>query len=177
MTLLDAARVALAVFVAAIVQTSILNAVELGGGTPDLLLVTLVAVALLRGPIYGAAAGFLGGLVVDTALLGTLGQTSLLLTVAGYWIGRYGETTGRDRDRSHAPLLSIVVVTILYAVCALALHFMLGDAVSARLVLVDALLPAVVLNALLAFPVYALARRLLPPTEVRERAREVTLLG
>jgi rod shape-determining protein MreD len=176
-TLLDPARVALAVFVAAIVQTSILNAVDLGGGTPDLLLVTLVAVALLRGPIYGAAAGFVGGLVVDTALLGTLGQTSLLLTVAGYWIGRYGETTGRERDRSHAPLLSIVVVTILYSVCALALHFMLGDAVSARLVLVDALLPAVVLNVLLALPVYAVARRLLPPTEVRDRAREVTLLG
>jgi rod shape-determining protein MreD len=175
MTTLDAGKVALAVFAAAIVQTSILNAVELGGGTPDLLLVTLVAVALLRGPIYGAGAGFFAGLVVDTALLGTLGQTSLLLTIVGYWIGRYGQTTGRDR--AHAPLLSIIVVTVLYAVCALALHFMLGDSVSARLVLVDALLPAVLLNALLAFPVYALARRLLRPPQLRDRAREVTLLG
>jgi rod shape-determining protein MreD len=172
---LDAGKVALAIFVAAIVQTSILNPVELAGGTPDLLLVTLVAVALLRGPLYGAGAGFFGGLIVDTALLETLGLTSLLLTLAGYWIGRYGETTGRDR--SHAPLLSVVVITILYAAAAVALHFMLGNAVSARLVLVESLLPTVVLNALLAVPVYALARTFLRLGQAGERAREVSLLG
>ena len=83
------------------------------GGVPDLLLVTLVAVALLRGSIVGAAGGFFAGLLVDTATLGTLGLTSLVLTVAGYWIGRYGETTGRDR--AHAPFLSVAVVTILYS--------------------------------------------------------------
>jgi rod shape-determining protein MreD len=174
MTVVDAGKVALAIFVAAIVQTSILNPAELGGGTPDLLLVTLVAIALLRGPLYGAGAGFFGGLIVDTALLETLGLTSLLLTLAGYWIGRYGETTGRDR--SHAPLLSVVVITILYAVGAVALHFMLGNAVSARLVLVESLLPTVVLNALLAVPVYALVRRLLRG-QTSERPCEVALLG
>jgi rod shape-determining protein MreD len=172
---LDIGKVVVVMFVAAIVQTSVLNGIEVGGGTPDLLLVTLVAVALLRGPMFGAGAGFFAGLVVDTALLGTLGQTSLLLTIAGYWIGRYGETTGRDR--SHAPLLSVIVVTILYAVSALALHYMLGNSVSPRLVLVDALFPAVLLNALLAVPVYALCRRLLRPPQLRDRAREVTLLG
>ena len=175
MSATDAGKVALAIFVAAIVQTSVLNAVEVAGGTPDLLLVTLVAVALLRGPLYGAAAGFFGGLLVDTALLETLGLTSLLLTIAGYWIGRYGETTGRDR--THAPLLSVLVVTIVFAVGALVLHYMLGDTVSGRLVLVDALPPSIVLNMLLTIPVYALARRVLRPTAPRERAREVRLLG
>jgi rod shape-determining protein MreD len=175
MRAVDAGKVALAVFLAAIVQTSILNGVVVGGGTPDLLLVTLVAVALLRGPIFGASAGFFGGLVVDTALLAPLGLTSLLLTVAGYWIGRYGVTTGRDR--THAPMLSVVIVTVVYAVGALALHFMLGDPVSARLVLVSSLLPTVVLNAVLTVPVYAQVRRLLRPPALAERAREVTLLG
>ena len=76
------------------------------------MLVTLVSVALLRGTIFGAVAGFGAGLVVDTATLQTLGVSSLLLTIAGYWIGRYGETTGRDR--THAPFVSVAVVTILY---------------------------------------------------------------
>ena len=67
-----------------------------------------------------------------------------MLTIAGYWIGRYGETTGRDR--THAPLLSVVVVTCLYAVGALVLHFMLGDSVSARLVLVESLPPTILLE-------------------------------
>ena len=171
----DAAKVGALLFVAAVLQVTILAAIDPLGGTPDLLLVVLVAVALLRGPIVGAAGGFFAGLIVDTATLATLGVTSLLLTVAGYWIGRYGETTGRDR--AHAPLFSVLVVTVLYAVGAYVLRFVLGDGVSARLILLDTLPATVLLNLLLAAPVYALCRRLLRPVEVPERAREVRLLG
>jgi rod shape-determining protein MreD len=121
--------------------------------------VTLVAVALLRGPIAGACAGFFGGLVSDVATLETLGLTSLVLTVAGYWIGRYGETTGRDR--AHAPLLSVVVVTVLYTVGAYVLHFVLGDDVSARVALLTSVPPTILFNVLLTVPVYASVRRFL----------------
>ena len=37
----------------------------------------------------------------DLATFETIGVTSLLLTLTGYWIGRYGETTGRGR--TYAP--------------------------------------------------------------------------
>lgn len=173
--LADAAKVGIVVFVAAILQASIFSAVTIVGGTPDLLLVTLVAVALLRGSIVGSAAGFLGGLLMDSATLGTLGFTSLLLTVVGYWVGRYGETTGRDR--AHAPFLAVAVVTVLTTVGALLLHFMLGDPAPARLVLVDTLLQDVALNLLLTIPVYAVARRLLRPVERAERVEGMRILG
>jgi cell shape-determining protein MreD len=104
-----------------------------------------------------------------------LGFTSLLLTLAGYWTGRYGETTGRDR--AHAPLLSVAVVTALYQIGALMLHFMLGQAAPARLVLLDSLAPTVLLNVLLTWPVYSLVRRMLRRPEWTERPREVQLLG
>src|SRR5919198_4977261 len=171
---LDAFKAAVLVFVAAILQVSVLNAASILGGVPDLVLVTLAAVALLRGSIYGAAAGFIAGLVVDTATLSTLGVTSLLLTLAGYWIGRYGETTGRGR--THAPLLSVLVMTVAYAVAAYVLHTILGDAVSARVALLDAQLAALVGNLLLAVPVYALVVRLLRSPERLERVPEVRLL-
>lgn len=170
---LDALKVTAIVFVAVVLQSSIVSTIEIRGGTPDLVLVTLVAIALLRGAIWGAAAGFAAGLLLDTASLARLGETSLLLTVAGYWIGRYGETTGRDR--THAPVLSVAVVTVLYAVGALALHVMLGDPVDAGRVLVGALIPGIVLNLLLTFPVYALVRRILGRPEWS--AQEVRLLG
>jgi rod shape-determining protein MreD len=170
---LDALKVTAIVFVAVVLQSSIVSTIEIRGGTPDLVLVTLVAIALLRGAIWGAAAGFAAGLLLDTASLARLGETSLLLTVAGYWIGRYGETTGRDR--THAPVLSVAVVTVLYAVGALALHVMLGDPVDAGTVLLGALIPGVVLNLLLTFPVYALVRRIIGRPEWS--AQEVRLLG
>ena len=114
------------------------------------------------------------GFLVDIANLGTLGFTSLLLTVAGFWIGRYGETTAHDRF--HAPYLSVLVVTVLYAFGALVLRFVLGDAVPAHEVV--AALPAEVLwNLLLTWPLYGLVRRLFPPSEMSDRAYEVRLLG
>ena len=172
---LDAAKAAVVLFVAVVLQISIFSGIDLFDGRPDLLLVTLVMVALLRGAVFGAVAGFGVGLLHDMGTFGTLGFTALLYTLAGYWIGRYGETTGRDRG--HAPLLSVTVVTVLFAFAALMLHFMLGENAPAGAVLVDALVPSVLLNLLLAFPVYALVRRILPAYELGDRAREVRLLG
>jgi rod shape-determining protein MreD len=171
--MLDVAKGAALIFVAAIVQVTLLSQINVSHGAPDLVLVALVAVALLRGTIYGAAAGFAAGFVVDTATLQTLGVTSLLLTIAGYWIGRYGETTGRDR--THAPFVSVAVVTVLYSIGALILHYMLGDPASAQRVLVDALPLKLLFNLALTLPVYALCRRIFrPPPSGLE---EVRLLG
>jgi rod shape-determining protein MreD len=166
----DALRVAGLVFVAALLQVTVVASLDVFGGTADVLLVTLVSLALIRGSIVGAAAGFGGGLLVDAATLGTLGVNALLLTVAGYWAGRYGETTGRDR--AHAPMLAVGVITVGLALGGFTLHFMLGDDVSARHALFDTLVPAIVLNVALAFPVHRLCRRLLPPEE-GPRLREV----
>jgi len=170
----ETALVAAMMFVAALLQSTIFSSLIVLGGTPDLLLVTLLGIALLRGSVTGALAGFLGGLVLDVANLGTLGVSSLVLTLAGYWTGRYGETTGRDR--AHAPFLAVVVVTVLVAVGTLLLHYMLGEDVSARYALLHALLPTIGLNLVIAAPVFALCRKILRPLDRPERAQEVRLL-
>jgi rod shape-determining protein MreD len=173
-SLVDGLKAAALLFVAAILQVSIFTQVHILGGVPDLLLVTLVAVALLRGAVLGAVGGFFAGLLVDTATLGKLGLTSLVLTIAGYWIGRYGETTGRDRF--HAPFLSVAVITVLYSFGLLIVHFVLGERAPAG-AMARGLGPAILMNLILTAPVYALARRLLRPLERGDLATEVQLLG
>ena len=171
---LDPLKAALLLFVAVLVQVSILTAYTPFGGTADLVLVTLVSLALLRGSLFGATAGFGAGLLLDTANLGTLGFTSLLLTLAGFWTGRYGETTARDRF--HAPFTSVLVVTVLYALGSLVLRFVLGNSAPAGDAL-EALPASILLNLVLTVPVYALVRRLFPPRELADRVHEVRLLG
>ena len=172
--MLDSVKTAIVLFVAVLAQVSVLSAYTPFGGTTDVVLVALLSIALLRGSIFGATAGFGAGLLLDVANIGTLGFTSLLLTLAGFWIGRYGETTARDR--LHAPFTSVGVVTGLYAIAALALRFVLGEGAPAARVL-SGLPASVLLNLLLTLPVYALVRRLFPPTGVSDRVREVRLLG
>jgi rod shape-determining protein MreD len=174
MTLGDGLKAAALLFVAAVAQGSIFAQAQVFGAVPDVLLVTLVALSLLRGSVVGAVGGFFAGLVVDTASLGTLGLTSLVLTLSGYWIGRYGETTGRDR--AHAPFLSFAVVTVLYQVGLLVVHFVLGESAPGGAVM-RSLIPAVLLNLILTAPIYAVVRRLLRPTNRDELTAEVQLLG
>ena len=170
---MDGVKAALVLFVAALLQLAVLTEYS-QFRTASIVLVALLSIALLRGSVFGAIAGFGTGLLLDIATLGTLGVTSLLLTVFGFWIGRYGETTARDRF--HAPYLSVAVVTVLYAFGQLVLQFVLGEPAPAGLV-AHGLIVGLVLNLVLTLPVYALARRLFPATDLGDRVREVRLLG
>jgi rod shape-determining protein MreD len=170
---MDAVKAALILFVAALLQLSVISQYPPFRNS-SIVLVVLLSIALLRGSVFGAVAGFGVGLLLDVATLGTLGVTSLLLTVAGFWIGRYGETTARDRF--HAPYLSVAVVTILFAFGQLILQFVLGQPAPAGLVAHGVPL-GLLLNLVLTLPVYALVRRLFPPAELGDRVREVRLLG
>jgi rod shape-determining protein MreD len=171
---LDVVKAVAFLFLAVLLQVSVISAYTPLGGTADLVLVMLISIALLRGSIFGAFAGFGAGLLIDTANLATLGFTSLLLTLAGFWTGRYGETTARDRF--HAPFVAVAVITVLYGFGTLALNAVLGQPAPAGPYLSG--LPATVLwNLILTWPVYSLMRRAFPPIDVLDRVHDVRLLG
>ncbi len=170
----DSALVAGIVFVAVLLQATIFASLDVLGGTPDVLLLALLGIALLRGAVTGAVAGFSGGLLLDIVTLDTLGVTALVLALAGYWAGRYGETTGRGR--AHAPILAVIVVTILAALLGFFLHFLLGEEVSMRRALVEALVAGLGLNLVFGGPVFAVCRSLLARAGARNPT-EVRLLG
>jgi len=166
-------RTSILVFAAALLQAVIVSSIVLDGGSADLLLLVVVSFGLLRGSVPGAVAGFAGGLVVDLVTLDTLGVTSLVLTLAGFWAGRYGETTARGRRL--APLLAAAVFTVLAGIFAFVLHYTLGNEVDVRQALLIALPPAVFLNVLLALPVHALVRSTMREREL-EPAAEVEVV-
>jgi rod shape-determining protein MreD len=174
MTAGESIRAAGILFAAALFQAAIFSSLDIAGGTPDVLLVTVVALGLLRGSVSGAILGFAGGLVVDLLTLDTLGVTSLVLTLAGFWAGRYAETTARGRRLP--PLLAVGVLTVLAGVFGFALHYMLGEDVVARHALVTALLPALVTNVVLALPLHALVRAGVGERPGLAQSREVELV-
>ncbi len=171
----DNLALAAIVFVGALLQVTLVASLDVAGGVADVLLLALLSIALLRGAITGAVAGFFGGLIVDIVTLDTLGVTALLYALAGYWTGRYGETTGRDR--AHAPLLAVLVFTVAIAFAGFGLHFLLGEEISARRALFESLLPSVALNLILGGAVFSLCRSLLRRAAPGERVTEVRLLG
>jgi rod shape-determining protein MreD len=158
----DAVKAGALLLFAALVQVSIASTVEVAEGHPNLVLVLVVALALLRGPIFGACAGFWAGLVLDVASLGTLGLTSLLLTLAGHFSGRFGEAT--SRSSAHPQLVAVALATVAVGLADGVLHFMLGSTLSVSDFFAAVLLPTLALNMLLSYPIYSLARRIFPVT-------------
>jgi rod shape-determining protein MreD len=171
----DWTRALALVFVAAMLQVVVVSSAVVGGGAPDLLLVVVVALGLLRGSIPGAVLGFFGGLIVDFATLGTLGVTSLVLTLGGFWAGRYAETTGRGRRL--APVIAVGSITLLAGVFGYVLYYLLDVDVVARHALITALAPAFVLNLILALPVHSLVRKIVGEDLRVEPAAEVEVLA
>ncbi len=168
-----ALRIAPLVFVAAVLQVSAIGGARILGAEPDLLLVPVVAVGLVAGSIPGACAGFAAGLLFDVMTLGVLGTTAIILTPAGYWAGRYGETTGRGRR--YAPPLAAFAISMAAGLGGVAIHFMLGQPGSAREALVTSL-PSATLAAVLVLPIVRLCRVVIAPPTPYEPARRVELV-
>jgi rod shape-determining protein MreD len=169
-----AARASALLFATVLIQAVVVPPYLVAGGSPDLLLLVVISLGLLRGSSAGAGYGFAAGLLLDLLTLETLGLSSLVLTLAGFWAGRYAETTGRGRRL--APLMAAAVITVLAALFAFVLHYLLGDEVHARHALVTVLVPTLALNVLLALPVHALVRWLVPEREILAPAQRVEVL-
>jgi rod shape-determining protein MreD len=172
-TLPEAVKAGAGLVFLALFQITIVTPIGVAGGHADLVLVFLVSLALVRGPLVGAAAGFWAGLLLDAATFGTLGLSSLVLTLAGYWAGRFGVLT--TRSSPHPPLIAVALATVWVAVGTGLLEFLLGQGAPASELLGRVLLPTLALNLALTVPVYRLTCRLFPPS-VRER-REAPALG
>lgn len=82
---------ALVVTAAVLLQMMLVNRLPLpAGGTPDLVLLAVVGVAMLRGPAAGAVIGFCTGLMLDIVppTAHVVGEYAFVLTVIGFLAGR-----------------------------------------------------------------------------------------
>jgi rod shape-determining protein MreD len=161
-----------------IVQIAAVSQVTIFGVPADLSPLLVMAVGLLGGSIAGALFGFAVGLLVDTALLQTMGVSSLLLVAVGYGAGRLREL--RDPAHGLTPMAvgaaAAAVATFGFAL----MQFLLGVNAPVSLLLVRQILLTIVIDTLLALPVYALVRRTLEPylpDDPRRRRRRAYTTG
>ena len=165
--MIDAVKLAVCVFVLAILEVSMGPQLTAAPGGPDLLVVLVVAVALLRGVEWAAATGFAGGLLVDAMLFEPLGVTSLLLVLTAV---AASAVAGRlDRKGMSRAFVLVVVAAPLVQIGHGLLAALLGDGYPASFVVRDAVVPTTVQTAVLALPLLAGLYRLVgQPTRLAD---------
>jgi rod shape-determining protein MreD len=75
------------VVVGVLLETTVLGELRLAGVRPDVLVLSVVAVAMASGPVSGAAFGFSAGLVADLLFDLPVGVSALVYTAIGFAVG------------------------------------------------------------------------------------------
>jgi rod shape-determining protein MreD len=155
-------RIAALILIAVVVQLAVVTQFTFWGANADLIPLIPLFVGLLGGPVAGSLVGFFTGLMIDMSLVQTLGVTSLLLTGVGYLGGRYREL--RDTSHGLVPVVAGALATLLYAASFSLTQFLLGVESSVSGLVIRDTLVGVLINALLAAPLFVAVRALLRPS-------------
>src|SRR3954462_1930813 len=142
-----------------LVQLGFVSQLTVFGVPADLSPLLVSAAGFYAGSIAGSVFGFPLGVFVDASLSMTLGVPSLVYTAVGYGAGRLREL--RDPAHGLAPVAVGAVATAVYVIGFALLQFLLGVKAPVSLLLVRDMLMTIVLNTLIALPVYTIMRRFL----------------
>jgi rod shape-determining protein MreD len=166
------ARIAALSVLVVFLQTGVISEVPVFGVNVDLSPLLVAFLGLLCGSMLGALGGFAVGLLVDLALLQRLGVNSLIFTLIGYWSGRLREL--RDPQAALTPLLVGATASAVSLVGYSLVEFMLGVDAPVSLELLRQIVLGIVVNSIVALPMWAIVRRLLEgalPEDPRRRRR------
>jgi rod shape-determining protein MreD len=171
-------RIAVLVVVVVFFQIGVVSEVPVFGVAVDLSPLLVAFVGLLCGSTIGAVTGFAVGLLVDLALVQTLGLTSLVFTLVGFWCGRLREL--RDPQATLAPLLVGAVASAAATVGYSLVEFLLGVDAPVSLELLRQIVLGVLVNTIVALPMWLIVRRSLEPglpDDPRRRRRRAYTTG
>jgi rod shape-determining protein MreD len=166
------ARVAALAVVLVLFQIGVVSEVPIFGVNADLSPLLVAFIGLLCGSTLGAVAGFAIGLLVDLTLLQTLGLTSLIFTLIGFWCGRLREL--RDPQAALTPLLVGGAASAVSLIGYSLMEFMLGVDAPISFELLRQIVLGIVVNTVVALPTWAIVRRALEgalPEDPRRRRR------
>lgn len=117
---------AVAVCTALVLQLGVLARLRLPGAEPDIVLVTVVAMALSWGPLGGALGGFSAGLLIDVVPPAdhSAGRVALTLTLVGYLAGLLHAEATRS---ALVPLAAVAAAAVAALMISAAVGTLLGD--------------------------------------------------
>ena len=141
-----------------LLQSTVLQAIAIGGVKPDLSLIILVFVAIHGGIMVGQVSGFSAGLVQDFISVPPLGFYAFIRTVIGYLYGRLqGSLLGGPVI---LPLALVAVATIIKGLLSWIVGSVFGMGRGAGIYLGGIMWGELIYNSLLAPLIFAILGRM-----------------
>ena len=175
--ILDAVKIALCVFVLAILEVAATPQLTPFGGGPDLIIILVVALALWRGLEAAAIAGFAGGLLLDAITFEHLGMQSLVYVGCAWAIATYAHRREAGPGMLEPPppraLPWLVIGATLAQFGSLVMHILIGDHPAASILFWHQIAPAILQTTLLGLLLLPLLRRIFRPSSDLSRVPRI----
>jgi rod shape-determining protein MreD len=156
-------------FIAAILQSTIVPEIRIGEGGPDLILMLVLSWMMLADLQEGLVWAVVGGILQDLVNGLPTGTSALALVAIAFLVNLVLGPVARSN--LVIPPVVLAVGTVAYHVLLMALFAILGRPVPIGYTLIHVTLPTVVFNTVLILPVY----RLMGAVYGASRPRRVTL--
>jgi rod shape-determining protein MreD len=175
--ILDGVKIALCVFVLAILEVAATPQLTPFGGGPDLIIILVVALALWRGMEAAAIAGFAGGLLLDAMTFEHLGLESLVYVGCAWVIATYAGRREAGPGMLEPPPPRALPWLVIGATAAqfgsLVLHILIGDHPAASVLFWHQIAPAILQTTLLGLLLLPLLRRIFRPSQDLSRVPRI----
>ncbi len=135
-----------------VIQSTILQYVEILNVKPNLLIIFVVFFALLRGSVEGGIIGLCAGLLMDLLAAKVFGVHSLLGLYIGVVIGYFNQQIFKESNI--VAIFLVVICTFSYEVLYFFFSIFIWEESNLLFALINIIIPETIYNAFLAIPLY-----------------------
>jgi rod shape-determining protein MreD len=136
-----------------ILQSTFFELITILDIKPDVILIIIVSVALLRGELEGSVVGFFGGLILDT-FSPFIGINTFIGMLTGYLVGI--STVGLYKENPFVPVTTVFFATFFYDFAFYILNILLQGYTDFAYFFNTIILREMVYNALIALVIYGI---------------------
>jgi len=147
-------------FIAAVLRSTLLSNLTLGGAGPDLALIIIVFSAYVNGPMVGQISGFFSGILIDVLSFAPLGLNVFIRTLTGALTGLLKGSFFLDVFL--VPMILCACATLFKAFILFMLNLLIPQAIPAYSFLSTVLWAELALNSLAAPFLFGFLKRFRP---------------
>ena len=135
-----------------VLQSTVINAIQIRGIVPNTAIIVIVSMALLRGSTEGAVTGLIAGLLQDIFFGVSLGYYALWGMLLGFWVGKINK--GFYRENYVIPIFICSISTFAYESFIYLTGVLFSGNTNYLYFFVNLIIPETVYNAILTILIY-----------------------
>lgn len=140
-----------------ILQSTVLDYIQIWGAKPNLMIILTVYFALLRGSFEGGLVGLFGGILIDMLAGKVFGIYSLTGLYTGIAVGYYNKQF--FKDNIFVLLFFMFIFTFFYEFLFYLMNYFIWGETRIVFVLKKVILPESIYNCILSIPIYGLVMK------------------